>query len=136
MVFHNGVTDAEYEALLARTTALVSLSKAEGYGLPLVEAMALGTPVVASDIPIFREVGGDAVSYVHPDSPAEFAAAVRKLRGAGALEGPVPPLRGTRRGLQLGRLRPPARGRRRRGRGAAAAGRKQASSDACAGDRR
>lgn len=79
IVFHNGVTDAEYEDLLARTTALISLSRAEGYGLPLVEAMSHGTPVIASDIPIFREVGGDAASYVHPDSPAEFAAAVRKL---------------------------------------------------------
>ncbi|MEC5179385.1 glycosyltransferase family 4 protein [Arthrobacter sp. CG_A4] len=79
IVFHNGVTDAEYEALLARSTALVSLSRAEGYGLPLVEAMSHGTPVIASDIPIFREVGGDAVSYVRPDSPAEFAEAVRQL---------------------------------------------------------
>ena len=79
VVFHNGVTDAEYEAMLARTTALISLSRAEGYGLPLVEAMSHGTPVIASDIPIFREVGDDAVSYVHPDSPAEFAAAVRRL---------------------------------------------------------
>lgn len=77
--FHNGVTDAEYEAMLARTTALISLSRAEGYGLPLVEAMSHGTPVIASDIPIFREVGGDAVSYVHPDSASEFAAAVRTL---------------------------------------------------------
>ncbi|WP_427169407.1 glycosyltransferase family 4 protein [Arthrobacter sp. 92] len=79
IVFHNGVTDAEYEVLLARTTALVSLSRAEGYGLPLVEAMSHGTPVIASDIPIFREVGHDAVSYVHPGSPSEFAEAVRRL---------------------------------------------------------
>ncbi|MGZ4663342.1 MAG: glycosyltransferase family 4 protein [Arthrobacter sp.] len=79
IVFHNGVTDAEYEELLARTTALVSLSRAEGYGLPLVEAMSHGTPVIASDIPIFREVGHDAVSYVRPDSPSEFAEAVRNL---------------------------------------------------------
>ena len=77
--FHNGVTDEEYEAFLRRATALISLSRAEGYGLPLVEAMALGTPVIASDIPIFREVGGDAVSYVHPESPSEFAAAVTAL---------------------------------------------------------
>jgi glycosyltransferase involved in cell wall biosynthesis len=82
IVFHNGVTDGEYEALLARTTALISLSRAEGYGLPLVEAMSHGTPVIASDIPIFREVGHTAVSYVHPDSPAEFAAAVRRLEDA------------------------------------------------------
>ncbi|MFK0000954.1 glycosyltransferase family 4 protein [Paenarthrobacter sp. NPDC090522] len=77
--FHNGVTDDEYEELLRRATALISLSRAEGYGLPLVEAMALGTPVIASDIPIFREVGADAVSYVDPGSPADFAAAVAAL---------------------------------------------------------
>ncbi|MDI3194935.1 glycosyltransferase family 1 protein [Pseudarthrobacter sp. AL07] len=82
VVFHNGVTDDEYTVLLKRATALVSLSHAEGYGLPLVEAMALGTPVIASDIPIFREVGGDAVAYVDPASPAEFAAAVQRLRDA------------------------------------------------------
>ena len=79
VVFHNGVTDAEYESLLSRATALVSLSRAEGYGLPLVEAMSHGTPVIASDTPIFREVGHDAVSYVHPDSPSAFAEAVRTL---------------------------------------------------------
>ncbi|MCT9867893.1 glycosyltransferase family 4 protein [Paenarthrobacter aurescens] len=77
--FHNGVTDAQYDELLLRATALISLSRAEGYGLPLVEAMALGTPVIASDIPIFREVGGDAVSYVDPESPTDFAAAVTAL---------------------------------------------------------
>lgn len=79
VVFHNGVTDDEYATLLKRATALVSLSRAEGYGLPLVEAMALGTPVIASDIPIFREVGGDAASYVDPGSASGFAAAVKEL---------------------------------------------------------
>ncbi|MDR6559786.1 glycosyltransferase involved in cell wall biosynthesis [Arthrobacter pascens] len=80
VVFHNGVTDDEYMELLKRTTALVSLSKAEGYGFPLVEAMALGTPVIASDIPIFfREVGANAASYVDPQSPTAFAVAVQEL---------------------------------------------------------
>ena len=78
--FHNGVTDGEYHALLRTATALVSLSRAEGYGLPLVEAMSLGTPVIASDIPIFREVGGDAALYVDPASPEQFAGAVHTLQ--------------------------------------------------------
>ena len=80
VMFHNGVTDAEYDGLLRRATALVSLSKAEGYGLPLVEAMAVGTPVIASDIPIFREVGADAALYVNPESPGQFADAVGQLQ--------------------------------------------------------
>ncbi|ALO68474.1 mannosyltransferase [Arthrobacter alpinus] len=79
VVFHNGVTDAEYDELLLRTTALVTLSKAEGYGLPLVEAMALGTPVVVADTAIFREVGGKAAQYVPADSAHDFAVAVRSL---------------------------------------------------------
>ena len=83
VVFHNGVTDEEYHGLLRTATALVSLSRAEGYGLPLVEAMALGTPVIASDIPIFREVGGDAALYVDPSSPEQFAGAVHTLQDEG-----------------------------------------------------
>lgn len=79
VVFHNGVSDAHYEQLLRQATALVTLSRAEGYGLPLVEAMTVGTPVVVADTPIFREIGGEAASYVHPDDPRTFAAAVRAL---------------------------------------------------------
>ncbi|MEA5455338.1 glycosyltransferase family 1 protein [Sinomonas sp. JGH33] len=77
--FHGGVTEDEYEAILREATALVSLSRSEGYGLPLVESMSLGTPVIASDIPIFREVGGDGARFVDPDSADAFAAAVREL---------------------------------------------------------
>jgi glycosyltransferase involved in cell wall biosynthesis len=79
VVFHNGVSDDEYNRLLAAATALVTLSKAEGYGLPVIEAMAAGTPVIASDIPIFREVGGSAALFVDPDNPRALTAAVREL---------------------------------------------------------
>jgi glycosyltransferase involved in cell wall biosynthesis len=84
LVFHNGISDAGYQQLLQRTTALVTLSRDEGFGLPLIEAMAAGTPVIASDIPIFREVGGRAVTLVDPDQPTDFAAAVAALDQPGA----------------------------------------------------
>lgn len=79
LVFHQGAPDDEYRAVLARATALVTASRDEGFGIPLVEAMALGTPVVVSDIPIFREIGADAAVYVDPSSAKGIAAGVRSL---------------------------------------------------------
>jgi glycosyltransferase involved in cell wall biosynthesis len=50
-------------AVYRRATLLVHTAEAEGFGLPLIEALACGCPVVASDLPVLREVGGEAVSY-------------------------------------------------------------------------
>ena len=50
-------------AIYRRSALLLLPSEREGFGLPLVEALSCGTPVVASDIPALREVGGDAVTY-------------------------------------------------------------------------
>lgn len=80
--FHNGVTDSEYEQLLANSFALVSASFDEGFGIPLAEAMAHGTPVVVSDIAIFHEIAGLAGTFFDPNSPAAFAAAVDGLAGS------------------------------------------------------
>jgi glycosyltransferase involved in cell wall biosynthesis len=77
--FHDGVSDDEYARLLESAHALVHASLDEGFGIPLVEAMSVGTPVVVSDIPIFREIGGAAGLYADPRDPASFAAAVRTL---------------------------------------------------------
>lgn len=56
--------DSDVLAAVYRRAALVlQPSEREGFGLPVVEAMACGTPVVASDIPALREVGGDAAQY-------------------------------------------------------------------------
>jgi glycosyltransferase involved in cell wall biosynthesis len=79
LVFHDGASDETYREALRGATALVSASRDEGFGIPLVEAMAVGTPLVVSDIPVFREVGGSAGTYVAPDDAAGFAAAVRAL---------------------------------------------------------
>jgi len=79
IVFHGGASDEEYRGVLARATALVSASRDEGFGIPLVEAMSVGTPVVVSDIPIFREIGGDAALYFDATSPEDVASAVHML---------------------------------------------------------
>jgi glycosyltransferase involved in cell wall biosynthesis len=50
-------------SLYRRAALIVAPSEAEGFGLPLIEALACGSRVVASDIPVFREVGGEAVLY-------------------------------------------------------------------------
>ncbi|PJJ72190.1 glycosyltransferase involved in cell wall biosynthesis [Diaminobutyricimonas aerilata] len=79
IVVHDGVTDDEYRALLARATALVSASRDEGFGIPLVEAMGHGTPVVVTDIPIFREIGGSAAAFFPAGDAHALAARIREL---------------------------------------------------------
>lgn len=79
VVFQGYVSDAEKWALLKGAEFLLLPSFAEGFGLPVLEAMKVGTPVVASDIPVFRELFGDAVEYVDPHSPEDIG------RGLGAV---------------------------------------------------
>ena len=79
LMLHNGVSDHEYAELLGQAFALVHASLDEGFGIPLIEAMAAGTPVVVSDIPIFREVGADAAGYFPATDPDAAAAAIRAL---------------------------------------------------------
>jgi glycosyltransferase involved in cell wall biosynthesis len=77
--FWNGASDEQYNQLLGRAFALVSASRAEGFGLPLLEAMAQGVPAIATDMPIFHEVCEDAGTYFDPNSPESFAHAVHIL---------------------------------------------------------
>jgi glycosyltransferase involved in cell wall biosynthesis len=76
VVFHNGVTDAQYADLLADNALLVSASLDEGYGLPIAESLAMGIPTIASNIAIFHEVAGPGALYFPADDPQLFAAAV------------------------------------------------------------
>lgn len=62
------VTDEELVALYNQATALVHPSLYEGFGLPLLEAMACGCPIVASNIPSSFEVAGDAAYFFTPDN--------------------------------------------------------------------
>lgn len=60
------VPDPEVAALLAGSRALLFPSFAEGYGLPLAEALSVGAPVICSDLPALREVGGEVPEYLDP----------------------------------------------------------------------
>jgi glycosyltransferase involved in cell wall biosynthesis len=79
VVFHNGVSEDEYHRQLDQAVALVTGSRDEGFGIPLIESMSRGVPVVVSDIEIFKEIGGDAALFFDQESPDDFASAVRKL---------------------------------------------------------
>lgn len=66
-------------AVYRRATVALLTSEMEGFGLPVVEALACGTPVVASDLPVLREVGGDVASYCGLEDPACWLASVTRF---------------------------------------------------------
>lgn len=70
-----GCSDARLSALLRGARALLMPSFAEGYGMPVAEALSVGTPALCSDIAALREVGGDVPDYLDPlDGPGWKAA--------------------------------------------------------------
>lgn len=79
LVIHDGVSDEEYAQLLGKARCLVTASKQEGFGLPIIEAQHQGVPVVCSDIEIFHEVTGEVAEFFDPDDPAACAAAWDRL---------------------------------------------------------
>lgn len=77
-----GYVDEEKLATLYRgALALVMPSLSEGFGMPIIEAMACGCPVICSDIPTFREVTGGAALLFSPEDHAGMAEAALRLAG-------------------------------------------------------
>ena len=83
------VSAADLKHLYTHAHSLIFPSVAEGFGLPLIEAAHFGLTAIASDIPVFREIGGDAVSYFRVGDDASLAArlseALARGRSADAL---------------------------------------------------
>jgi glycosyltransferase involved in cell wall biosynthesis len=77
--FTGHLDEAELADLMRASVALCSVSTAEGFGLPVVEAMCCGLPVLASDIPPFREVAGTAARFVQPLAVDDITAGLQAL---------------------------------------------------------
>jgi glycosyltransferase involved in cell wall biosynthesis len=85
-----GVSRARLAAWYRGAAAVLQPSEAEGFGLPVAEALACGAAVVASDLPVLREVGGDAARYCPvADVPAWADAVGRVLDDPGAAPPPA-----------------------------------------------
>jgi glycosyltransferase involved in cell wall biosynthesis len=96
-----GCSDHELRDLLLGSRALLMPSVAEGFGLPVAEALGCGVPVIASELPVYREFAGDVPDYLAADDVPAWVAMVEAYCGPGStarlsqlarLEGWQPPL--------------------------------------------
>ena len=76
VVEHNVLPDTEMVGLLQGARALLLPSFAEGFGFPVIEALALGVPALCSDIPALRETGGAIPEYIDPLDGSGWRAAI------------------------------------------------------------
>ena len=72
-----GISDEYLERVYGASSSLLAASLGEGFGLPLIEAAQKGLPIIARDIPVFREVAGNHAFYFEGDTPQALADAVR-----------------------------------------------------------
>jgi glycosyltransferase involved in cell wall biosynthesis len=72
-----GVTDEYLEKIYSGSTCLIAASYGEGFGLPLIEAAQHKLPIIARDIPVFREVADTNAYYFQADHPSELAKAIK-----------------------------------------------------------
>ena len=73
----SGVSDEYLEKIYDSATCLVTASVGEGFGLPLIESAQHGLPIIARDIPVFREVAGNCAQYFSGEAPDAIAVAVK-----------------------------------------------------------
>jgi glycosyltransferase involved in cell wall biosynthesis len=70
------VSDADLDRIYGACSCLIAASEGEGFGLPLIEAAKQKLPILARDIPIFREIAGDHASYFNGRTPEALAEAI------------------------------------------------------------
>ena len=86
LIWLEGANDHLLEQLYKRSAALLNPSEGEGFGLPLVEAARHGLPILARDIPVFREVAGEHAWYFSGTTAEELAHALQGWLKASALK--------------------------------------------------
>jgi glycosyltransferase involved in cell wall biosynthesis len=77
--FSGYIEEHDKAALIAEAHGLIMPSFAEGFGVPIIEALAANTPVLCSDIPVFREVAGELADYFDPFSTQSICASVTRI---------------------------------------------------------
>jgi glycosyltransferase involved in cell wall biosynthesis len=73
----SGLSTPALKRLLDNARGLLMPSFAEGYGLPVAEALAAGVPVLASELPVFREIGGSGIEFIDPLAGLAWLKAIR-----------------------------------------------------------
>jgi glycosyltransferase involved in cell wall biosynthesis len=76
--------DEDLASWIAGARALLMPSFVEGFGLPVVEALQLGTPVIASNLPVYREIVGDIPTYLDPRDATAWEDAIQSFSGEGS----------------------------------------------------
>lgn len=79
VIFTGYVTDKDLATLYSMATAFLFPSSAEGFGLPIIEAMSTGCPIIASDLKVFHEIGGNAISYIPAGNMSMLADEMLKM---------------------------------------------------------
>lgn len=95
LFWFKGVSDEMLLRMYRHVTALILASEGEGFGLPLIEAAQHGLPIIARDLPVFREVAGEHAFYFNGFAPGDLASAVRtwlalRERGAAPMSDAMP----------------------------------------------
>lgn len=83
----HGATDAMLATAFDMSFASILASTIEGFGLPLVEALHRGVPVIAADIPAFREIGTAGVAFFRLGDPSDLARLIETMDDAGPRDG-------------------------------------------------
>ena len=82
-VMQRAAGDRELRWAYEHASALLYTARWEGFGIPMLEALSLGCPVLASDVPALREVGGDAATYADPGRTESLADGIQRVIDSG-----------------------------------------------------